>query len=171
MEEFQRDLTACTNKAYRKVTGGRSAEFSDWQATTHVSPEAYLDRAVLEINRMKQQGYTPAQMLQALNPETADQTAGVNIFKVQKALKRPSVEGVAEATRTLTKELDTKILPTLNKNSFEYQLYLKLRNTLANGTTDPVGTQNQIYMLTGRTLSQVAEMIGQRLATGIQGGG
>ena len=119
---------------------------------------------------MRQQGMSPAQMLQALNPQTADQTAGVNIFKVQKALKRPSIEGVAEASRTLTKELDTKILPTLDKNSLEYKLYLQLRNALAGGTTDPVGTQNRIRMLTGRSLTEVSQMIGNRLATGIRGG-
>lgn len=171
MEEFQQDLNKSMNKAYRKVTGGRSAEYSDWRGTTHVDPEAYLDRAVLELSQMRQQGMTPEQMLRALDPQTADQTAGVNIYKVGRAMKRPGIEGVAEATRTLTKELDTKVLPTLNKGGVEFKLFTKLRAVLANGTTDPVGVQNQVRMLTGRSLNEVATMVGNRLALGIRGGG
>lgn len=168
--EFQKDLTKCLRRAYREVTG-RSADHADWRGTTRVDPEAYLDRAVLDINRMREMGLSPAQILRALNPQTADQTAGVNVYKTRNALGRPGAEGVAEACRTLTKELDTKVLPTLSKNSFEHQMFQRLRDVLNQGTTDPMGVQQKIRMTTGRDLNQVAEMLAARFRISILGGG
>lgn len=168
--EFQRDLTKCLSEAYRGVTG-RSAHAADWRGTTRVDPEAYLDRAVLGINAMREQGLSPAQILRALNPQMADQTVGVNVYKVQRALGRPGVEGIAEACRTLTKELDTKVLPTLPKGGFEHTLFLRLRNVLAQGGTDPVGTADKVRLVTGRDLNQVARMLADRFGLAIKGGG
>ncbi|HRI43689.1 MAG TPA: tetratricopeptide repeat protein [Fimbriimonadaceae bacterium] len=170
MLEFQRDLARCLGKAYKEVTG-RSAEHADWRGTTRVDPEAYLDRAVLDINRMREMGLSPAQILRALNPQTADQTAGVNVYKTQKALGRSGAEGIAEACRTLTKELDTKVLPTLPKGSFELQMFQRLRDVLSQGTSDPMGVQQKVRMVTGRDLNQVAQMLAARFRISILGGG
>lgn len=170
MLEFQRDLARCLGKAYKEVTG-RSAEHADWRGTTRVDPEAYLDRAVLDINRMREMGLSPAQILRALNPQTADQTAGVNVYKTQKALGRSGAEGIAEACRTMTKELDTKVLPTLPKGSFELQLFQRLRDVLAHGTSDPMGVQQKVRMVTGRDLNEVAQMLAARFRISILGGG
>ncbi len=170
MLEFQKDLNACLNKAFRKVTGNRSAEHSDWRGTTSVDPEAYLDRAVLEINKMREQGFSPGQILRAMNAQTADQTAGVNLYKVQKALMRSDAIGIAEACRTMTKELDTKILPTMDKGSMEYKLFVRLREVLAGGTNDPIGVQEKIRAATGRDLMETAQLIANKLGISIKGG-
>ena len=110
-----------------------------------------------------------AAVQQALQ-QTADQTAGVNLYKVQKALMRSDAIGIAEACRTMTKELDTKILPTMDKGSMEYKLFVRLREVLAGGTNDPIGVQEKIRAATGRDLMETAQLIANKLGISIKGG-
>ena len=125
------------------------------------------------LNRMSPQysaGFSPGQILRALSAQSADQTAGVNLYKVQKALMRSDAIGIAEACRTMTKELDTKILPTMTKGTMEHTLFARLRAALAEGTTDPVGVQEKVRAATGRDLMETARLIANKLGTSIKGG-
>ncbi|MCX8052866.1 MAG: tetratricopeptide repeat protein [Armatimonadetes bacterium] len=166
LAEFQAELNACLKQAYKETSGSRSARMADWKGTTSVDPEAYLDKAVLNINQLREQGIDP---LATLNPQLAHQTAGVNIHKVKAALAKGSREGTAEACRTLSKEIDTKILPFMEPGTAQYNYFRRLKAALDKGSTDPRAGELEVYGLTGRRLEDVSKMVGNRLVEIITG--
>jgi len=168
LTEFQADLEHCLKEAYSSVSGKRSAKLSDWKGTTSVDAEAYLDKAVLDINKMRQQGIDP---LSKLDPTLAGQTAGVNVNKVNLALSKGTREGTAEACRTLSKELNTKIIPFMPKGTPAAKYFEKLKGILDKGVNDPRGAELEAYGFTGKRLPELSRAVAKRLMEIIQGGG
>jgi len=167
LAEFQRDLEHCLAKAYSEISGKRTSKMADWKGTTSVDPEAYLDKAVLDINKMREAGIDP---LSKINPNLAEQTAGVNVFKVKQALGKGSREGVAEACRTLSKELDTKVLPFMKKGSAQRRYFERLKAALDKGSTDPRTGEMEVFAITGRNISEVSNLVAKRLTELIRTG-
>lgn len=166
MQEFQAELEHNLGSAFKEVSGKRSAKLSDWKGTTSVDPEAYLDRAVLDISRMRTQGIDP---LTRLNPALAEQTAGVNVYKTNLALSKGTREGTAEACRTISKELNTKILPFMPRNSASFRYFDRIRTALDRGVTDPRGAELEVYGITGKRLPELSTSIAKRLTEIITG--
>ena len=165
--EFQQELEQCLSQAYKEKTGGRTSKMSDWKGTTSVDPEAYLDKTVLNLNKLREQGIDPASML---NKDLAEQTGGVNVYKVKTALAKGSREGAAEACRTLSKELDTKILPSCPKGSAQAKYFQNLKAALDKGATDPRSGEMQVYGITGLRLEDLAYKVKFELMNIIQTG-
>lgn len=154
--EFQQELELCLKQAYQENSGGRTSKMADWKATTSVDPEAYIDKSVLNLNKLRDQGGDPYSML---NKDLAEQTGGVNLYKVKTALAKGSREGTAEACRTLSKELDTKILPSCPKGSSQAIYFLNLKKALDKGATDPRNGEMMVYGITGIRLEDLAYKI------------
>jgi len=140
---------------------------ADWKGTTSVDPEAYLDRAVLNITRLREQGIDP---LPGLNRDLAIQTSGVNVYKVELALGKGTIEGRAEACRTMAKEIDTKILPFTPKGSPSARYFENLKVALQRGGENPRQGMLEVYGITGRRLNELAYVLRDRLAHIIQTG-
>lgn len=167
LQEFQRDLESALHKAYRETSGKRSSKMADWKGTTSVDAEAYMDKAVLNITRLREQGINP---LPGLNKDLAIQTAGVNVYKVELALAKGTMEGRAEACRTMAKEIDTKILPFTPKGSPAARYFENLQAALQRGGENPRQGMMEVYGITGRRLNELAYVLRDRLAHVIQTG-
>ena len=166
--EFQQELELCLHQAYRENTGNRSSKTADWKGTTSVDPEAYLDKTVLNLNKLREQGIDPYTML---SKDLAEQTGGVNVYKVKTALAKRSREGTAEACRTMSKEIDTKILPSCPKGSAQAKYFQNLKAALDKGATDPHAGELQVFGITGLRLPDLALSIKSHLVGTIQSKG
>ncbi len=167
LQEFQKDLEKALYGAYRETSGKRSSKMADWKGTTSVDAEAYLDKAVLNITKLREQGINP---LPGLNKDLAIQTAGVNVYKVEQALAKGTMEGRAEACRTLAKEIDTKILDFAPAGSPSARYFENLKAALLRGSENPRQGMMEVYGITGRRLNELAYVLRDRLAHIIQTG-
>ncbi|MEO5367347.1 MAG: hypothetical protein H7831_13570 [Magnetococcus sp. WYHC-3] len=157
LEQFMEEAQQIYNQAYRKVNNGRSAILADQQLTTSAFNEAF-----------------PLEFLDPNKIGTASrescERAGTTIFnKVRNSLagNDPEFIRMQKAYASLSKDLRTKVLPTIERSSLgaadkartgSYWSDLsQVMDEFSKGHLDPLDATRKVNALTGgKTIRQVA---------------
>ncbi|MDI6726198.1 MAG: tetratricopeptide repeat protein [Smithellaceae bacterium] len=153
VEKWQGDAQSAWNENYRRVTG-RSAERSWETVTTSANLESYRDMNLLGRDKS------------AVQRIWAEQSADVTRYKMQHMMKDPALtymEKIQEVSRGTAKDMDTKLIPLLQKakpqsdlsvealreSQRHWQKIHSVLNDFGQNKIDPVHAQRRIRELTG----------------------
>jgi len=156
------DAQKAWNEAYRKVTG-HSAERSWETITTSVHKEAYSDLAWIGDETCK---HVKVNEILAGRAGQAGDVTAVKAFDMFNDPKLTRLQGLVEASRGMSKDIKTKLLPVLEQSGKQFpntaarhaenaRYWQEVQKILDTAAADPIEADKKMRLLTGKSITEV----------------